>query len=345
MAVFADPGSILSEITLIIFLIVIAGFFAGSETALSSCNRIRLRQLADDGGKAALKACAVIDDFDRAIVVILIATNVCHTLAASIGAMLFISLLGEPGTLISTALITLLVFIFADMVPKSIAKERCDGFMLFCAYPLYIVMKILMPLSAFFTLLSDRFKKAHTDKENREPVYTDDELQDIVETVEEEGVFEPEESDIICSAIEFGDLRVSDIYRPNGKVVSLPADLDEESLKEKLLSVKYSRIPLYRGDKNNYVGFLRSEEYLAALVGGRAKQVKKYVSPARYVAFDAPLATVFESMGKNRCHLMFVRGENKSTVGIITMEDLLECIVGEINDFDDASVSKRRSAE
>jgi len=342
MAALGSPGGLSAEIVLIILLIVSAGFFAGSETALSACNRIRIRQLADDGKKAAVTACRIIDDFDRAIVVVLIATNVCHTLAASVAAIMFIGLLGDVGTLVSTVLITLTVFIFADMLPKSIAKERCDSFVLFCAYPLFAFMKLLYPLSSLFTLISGVFKKAHTKSE---PVYTDDELQDIVETVEEEGVFEPEESEIICSAIEFGDLLASDIYLPCEKVVSLSVNTPDDEIKEQLISVKYSRIPLYRDDPYDFIGFLRAEEYLVSLISGSRRSIRKFISPPRYVAFDTPLASVFESMGKYRTHLMFVRDGEGRTIGIITMEDLLESIVGDINDSDDGSALSQRRDE
>ena len=337
------PGSFIGRLLLMILLILIAGFFAGAETALTACNRIRLHQLAEDGGKAAKKACEVLDNYDRALVVILIATNICHTLAASVGALLFIDLLGDAGSVVSTVLITLLAFIFADTVPKNIAIARSDGFVLFSAYPLDFFMRVFYPLAWFFTLLSDRFKKRHTGK--KEPSFTDDELTDIVETVEEEGGLEHEESSIIRSAIEFGDLKVSDIYRPIDKVVSLSVRLPEKEIREALISVKYSRVPLYRDNPKSFIGFLRAEEYLVAVLGGRHPDIKRFISSPLYVSADTPLATAFEEMGKRRCHLLFVRGEGKRTLGIVTMEDLLESIVGEINDSDDTSASEKGRAK
>lgn len=343
LAAAITPGAFTGRLILIILLILLAGFFAGSETALTACNRIRLRQLAEDGGRAAKKACAVIDNYDRAIVVILIATNICHTLAASVGALLFIDLLGDAGSVISTVLVTLLAFIFADTVPKNIAMARSDSFVIYSAYPLSFFMRLFYPVAALFTLLSDGFKKRHADK--KEPAFTDDELTEIVETVEEEGGLEHEESSIIRSAIEFGDLKVSDIYRPLDKVVSLSVRLPEKEIKDALISVKYSRVPLYRDNPNSFIGFLRAEEYLVAVLGGKQPDLKRFVSAPLYVSFDTALATVFEEMGKRRCHLFFVRGEDKHTLGIVTMEDLLESIVGDINDSDDTSASEKGRAK
>ena len=343
LAAAVTPGAFIGRLFIIVLLILLAGFFAGAETALTACNRIRLHQLAEDGGRTAKKACKVLENYDCALVVILIATNICHTLAASVGALLFIDLLGDVGSIISTVLITLLAFIFADTVPKNIAISRSDSFVLYSAYPLDFFMHVFYPLAALFTILTDRFKKKHADK--KEPAFTDDELTDIVETVEEEGGLEHEESSIIRSAIEFGDLKVSDIYRPLDKVVSLSVRLPEKEIRDALISVKYSRIPLYRDNPKSFIGFLRAEEYLVAVLGGKHPDLKRFVSAPLYVSADTPLATVFEEMGKRRCHLFFVRGEDKHTLGIVTMEDLLESIVGDINDSDDTSASEKGRAK
>lgn len=339
MAAALTPGAFIGRLISVILLILLAGFFAGAETALTACNRIRLHQLAEDGSKTAKRACDVLENYDRAIVVMLIATNICHTLAASVGALLFIDLIGDAGSVVSTILVTLLAFVFADTVPKNIAIARSDSFVLYSAYPLSFFMRVFYPVAVLFTKLSDSFKKRHAAK--KEPAFTDDELTEIVETVEEEGGLEHEESSIIRSAIEFGDLKVSDIYRPLDKVVSLSVRLPENEIKDALLSVKYSRVPLYRDNPHSFIGFLRAEEYLVAVLGGRHPDLKRFISAPLYVSSDTPLATVFEEMGKRRCHLFFVRGENKRTLGIVTMEDLLESIVGEINDSDDTSPNER----
>ena len=173
-------GGIAGRVLLIVFLILIAGFFAGAETALAACNKLRIRQMAENKEKRAKIACRIFDNYDSAIVVILIATNIAHVLSASAGALLFISLIGDIGSLISTVIITLLVFIFADTIPKNVALVRCDSFMLNSAYPLYIVMKISAPISAVFTFLSRRLKKRLAKHAGKEPIYTDGELSDIV---------------------------------------------------------------------------------------------------------------------------------------------------------------------
>ena len=335
-ALAADSRGIAAPLILIFILILFSAYFSSAETAYSYCNRIRIKQLAEDGDKRASAAVKILDNFDRALVTILIGNNVVNTLAASVATVLCISLWGNAGSVISTVVLTLIFYVLAETMPKSFAMARSDTYCLTIAYPTLALIKLLAPLSIGFTRLSDALKRKMAKLAPEAPEYTDDDLQTIVESVEEEGGFDAEESEIICSAIEFGDVRAGDVLCPKEKVVSLSVALSKEELKERLISIKYSRIPVYKDDPDVFIGFLRSEEYLVAVINNRDTELKRFISPPMYVSEDTRLATVFEDMGKHKCHLAFVRNAERKIIGIVTMEDVLEQIVGDINDSDDS---------
>ena len=341
----SDHSQIIIPLLIVFIMMIFSAFFSSAETAYSYCNRIRIKQLAEDGDKKAIKAHRVLENFDRTLVTILIGNNICNTLAASVATILFINLLGNAGSLLSTVVITLVFYVLAETMPKSFAKENCDAYALQIAGFTSVLIKLFTPLSAVFSALSELLKKKISKYTPETPEFTDDDLQVIVESVEEEGGFDAEESDIICSAIEFGDVRVSDVFCPLEKVVSLSVHLSPEEMKKSLISIKYSRIPVYKNDPEVFFGFLRAEEYLVAIINNGGADIKKFISSPMYVSEETRLATVFEDMGKHKCHLAFVRNAERKIVGIITMEDVLEQIVGDINDSDDSSSVGIRGAK
>ncbi len=345
LAAITSPERVLGGLALIFVLMLFCAFFSSAETAYSFCNKIRIKQLAESKNKRAKAAMKIVDDFDGALVAILVGYNICNTLAASAATVMFISLLGNIGTLVSTIAITLMFYIFAETFPKSFAKANCDTYALAIAYPTMFFIKLFLPVSFVLTALSDALKKKISRLFPASPEFTDDDLQSIVESVEEEGGFDREEGDIIRSAIEFGDLKAKDVLCPKEKVVSLSVRLPESSIVETLLSVKYSRIPVYRDNPDIYIGFLKAEEYLVSVINGKKTDVRRFIFPPMYVSEETRLATVFEEMGKHKCHLAFVRNTEREVVGIVTMEDVLEEIVGDINDSDDSQIAAQNDGE
>ena len=346
MAALSASGytQIIIPLIIIFVMMIFSAFFSSAETAFSYCNRIRIKQLAEDGDRKAIKAHRILENFDKALVTILIGNNICNTLAASVATILFISLLGNAGSLVSTLVLTLVFYVLAETMPKSFAKENCDTYALKIAGFTSFLIKLFTPLSAVFSALSELVKKKISKYTPEQPEFTDDDLQVIVESVEEEGGFDAEESDIICSAIEFGDVRVCDVFCPLDKVISLSVRLSPEELKKSLISIKYSRIPVYKDDPEVFFGFLRAEEYLVSIINNSNADIKKFISSPMYVSEETRLATVFEDMGKHKCHMAFVRNAERKIVGIITMEDVLEQIVGDINDSDDSGSVEIRGA-
>ncbi len=327
-----DGGSGRSILILVLF--VFSAFFSASETALSYCNRIRIRQLAETGNKRAKKADKLIGHFDDVIVAILVGNNICNTLLASVCTFLFIDLMGDIGSLVSTVVMTLLVFIFGETFPKTVAKVNCDTFVLALASFLGVYAKLISPITFIFTKTTDFLKRKLIGK--KRPSLTDDDFCDIVENGQEEGILEPEESEIIQGAVEFSDLTVNSVYRSLDKVFWISLSEPRETLRDRLLEAHYSRVPVKRDPSGQFIGFLRTKEYLLALLRGEPNDPTKYISPAHFVTPDTLLTTAFEEMSHKKCHMFFVReADKRKLIGILTLEDVLEELVGDIYDEND----------
>lgn len=322
--------------TLICVLILLSALFSATETAFSFCNKIRIRQLSEAGNKHARRAEKILDRYDDALVAILVGNNIVNTLLASMSALLFIDLLGDIGSLVSTITITLIVFIFAETIPKNIAKVNCDGYTMASAGIFRLYMMLIFPITFLFTSFTNFLKKKLM--KNDTAALTDDDFVDIVDSGEEEGILEPEESEIIRSAVEFSDLTVESVYKPIEDAVTVTLPLSPEQLQKELLEAHYSRVPVRKANGSGFAGFLRSREYLLASLRDGASTVdfKKFLSPCVYVTTGTLLSTAFEEMCRKKCHMVFVRSaEDKRVLGILTLEDVLEELVGDIYDESD----------
>lgn len=316
-------------------LIISGGVFSGAETAFSYCNRTRLKTLAAEGSKSAARVTAILNKYDKTIVTLLIIINILHVTAASVSAVLAIELFGDYGSVISTVALTIIVFLFSETIPKNIAKANSDAYAMAITPLIMLLSFIFTPISAVFTFIGNLLKKALRRGE-KAPTMTEDELSMVIENVEEEGVLEPEESRIIRSAIEFGDLRAKDVMTARDEVVAADLSMSGDELRALILDVKYSRLPLCDGNLDNIVGVLQTSDYLSALLGNPDARSSDYiVSPFR-VPPDLKLNPLFEGMTRRRTHLAVVIGIGGVTMGVVTMEDILREIVGDSFDIDDA---------
>ena len=326
------------SIILILCLIPFAGFFAGSETAFSFCNEARIRAMAENGSRRAKRLCRVLDDFDRTIVTLLIIINIIYITVSAIATVTVVKLMqSDVGSVVATLASTLLVFLFSETFPKNIARVNADKWALFAAYPISFFKILLAPLSALFTFIGESFKKL-LPKKQALPDVTEDEFEEMVENVEDEGLIEPVEKDIIKSTIHFGDILAGQIMTPAEKVVTVPLDISAEDLKGLLIAEKYSRIPVTDGGIDNIVGVLPSGKALYRLTSGTFLNVADLMTRPYFIRSDIPVSKVFEGMSGRRTHLAVVAEAGK-TLGIVTMEDILEEIAGEIYDEDEQEVS------
>lgn len=331
--------SIPRSIVLLIILLIAGGFFSGSETAFSYCNSVRIKLLAEDGNKSAKRVVWITENFEQTVVTLLIAINIIHIIAASTATIMAVKLLGSIGSVVATAVLTILVFLFSENIPKNIARANPDAFSLAVSLPVKWFIYLLWPFAQFFMLIGRLAKKLMRIK-NDTPSLTEDEFAEIVESAGDDGLMEPEETEIIKSAIEFGDLTVGDVMTRREEISAIPINVSMTGLKNILLEEKFSRFPVYDGNIDHIVGVLQSANCLWKLVQGIPFRMKGVLSKPYFVSPNTRLDEVFKEMGQKRTHFAIVRSEEGKTIGIITMEDILEEIVGEIYDEDDDSFTE-----
>ncbi len=314
-------------------LVIMSGFFSMSETAFAYCNRIKLKVKADDGNKSAKLALNIVENFDNSLITILIGNNIINILSSTIATVIGIFLFKENGTLVATVFTTVVVLLFGEIIPKNIATVWSDKIALITCYPIYFFKIILFPLSivymGFLKLLNKIFK---TDK--KDPVITEDEFTDIIESIEEEGLIEEEESDIIQSAVDFGDITIKEIYTKLENVVAIDINSSKDQITQTLLEENYSRIPVYSSKPDNIIGILHVRTYLKQVMTKKDYSIKKTLIKPFFVNVDSKIDDVFEEFRKKKMHIAIVVDNNKKVIGMVTMEDVLEELVGEIDEVE-----------
>ena len=318
----------------IFVLILLSAFFSATETAFSFVNKIRIQHSVENGDKKAKTVLYIIEHFDNALTAILICNNVVNLGCSSIATMLCLRIWGEIGPAIATGLTTLLVLTFGEVIPKCLAKEHCDNFAMKTAGILKFLTILLTPLVFIFIKLKSLALKIAGSKDDA-PSVTENELKYIVESIEEEGVLEESESEMVRSALDFDEKTAEEILTPRVDVVFINIEDTPEKIKEIIIENRYSRIPVYENTTDNIVGILHTRDYLELLADGNAPELKKIIQPPFFVFKSQQLSKILSSFKKTRDHMAIVTDEYGGTLGIVTMEDLLEEIVGDIWDEDE----------
>lgn len=324
-----DPASCI----LYLFFLLCSAYFACCETAYTAVSKVRLRTMADKGNKRAVKALWICDRFDKTLTTILIGNNVFHASCASLSALLAMRQFGEEHVIYGTIITTLIVYLFAEMIPKSLAKSRSEGIALFFASSMYLLVLLLTPVSALFSGISSILSKFFSPDETK--TVTEEELISIIETIEDEGVLEPEKQALVNSAMEFRDKLAEDIMIPIEEVVTVSSTTPLGELAEKIKALPYSRLPVYEGSKDNVVGILPVNVFLSNYVAGKPFLLRKILLKPYVIDRKTELFALLQRMRLNKLHMVFVMDENHKKVGMITMEDLLEELVGDIQDESD----------
>ena len=318
----------------ILLLVLLSGFFSATETAFSFVNKIRVQQSVDAGDKKAKTTLYVIDRFDKALTTILICNNIVNLGCSSIATVLCLRLFGDIGSAIATGLTTLLVLTFGEVIPKCLAKEHCDAFSMKTAGILKGLMILLSPLVFIFMKLRSLALKISGGSDDA-PSVTENELKYIVESIEEEGVLEESESEMVRSALDFDETTAEEILTPRVDVVFISVDDSPEKIKDIIIENRYSRIPVYEGTTDNIVGILHTRDYLEHLADGKAPQLKNMLQPPFFVFKSTQLSKILSDFKRTKIHMAIVTDEYGGTLGIVTMEDLIEEIVGDIWDEDE----------
>ena len=322
----------LVKIAAILTMMVFSALFSSTETAYSSVNKLRLKNYESQGSKKAGKALKLANRFDDVLTAVLIGNNIVNIACSSISTLLFVSIFGSKGAGISTAVITVLVLVFCEVLPKSYAKKNSEKLALAFASPLSALVTVLKPLVVIFNKLSSLVAK-----EDNSPSVTEDELKYMIDEIEEQGVIEEQESELVKSALEFDETAVSEILIPRVKVVGVEAGASIAEIKELFSSEMYSRLPVYEKSLDNIIGIITNKAFFKMLVEGR-EDVASLIQEVPHVAESALISEAMRSMQRAKVHLAVVTDQYGGTEGIITLEDIIEELVGEIYDEDDEIV-------
>lgn len=316
---------------------MLSAFFSSTETAYSSVSQIRLKSYADNGSKKAKKAYRISENYDKALSAILVGNNIVNIAASALSTLLFVSFFGEAnGTILSTVVLTVVILIFGEVLPKNIAKENSEKVAMAFSTPLYLLMVLLSPVTFLLMKLSDLAKKiASKGKTEKEPTVTEDELKYIVESIEDEGVLEEQESELVQSALDFDEKTAADILTPRVDMTAIDINDPPEKIREIVLRERYSRIPVYRDSIDNIFGILHTRDYLEALLKTESPKLNELIQPAFFIHRSRALPSILADFKYKRLHIAVVTDDYGGTLGIVTMEDLLEQLVGEIWDEDE----------
>ena len=329
-----DPWS---TIAICVVLLLLSAFFSSTETAFSSVSKIRLKNLADNGNKKAKTALYVAERYSKALTTILVGNNIVNIANFALATVFFVNIFGEAqGTVISTVVITIVVLIFGEVLPKNIAIDNAEKICITFAPVLKFLMVLLTPLSIILMGINKLYKKLARNSNHQEPSVTEDELKYIIESIEEEGVLEQQESELVQSALEFDEKTAEEILTPRVDMVAIDIDDPVEEITELVLKERYSRIPVYRDNIDKIIGVLHTRDYLEALINNNEKpNIEAMLQPAHFIYKTKKLSALLADFKYNKIHLAVVTDDYGGILGIVTMEDLLEQIVGEIWDEDE----------
>lgn len=328
-----DDGSRLPWI-IAVLLLFCAAFFAVAETAYASCPRSRVKAAAERGDARAKTALLILDDFDKAISTLLICTNIVHIATASIVTVAVTKLWGLSAVSISTIVTTIVVFFAGEMLPKSIAKKYSEPLALATGPVLRFLMKVFTPLSALLTWIGQSAAKLTPDET---PVsFTEDELYDIIEDMTEEGSLDEQQGELISSALQFGEVTVESVLTPRVDLVAVDISSRLENILAVIKTTNHSRLPVYEGSIDNIIGVLQIRKFIKAYLRlGNNLDLRPLMDEVFFIHQSTNIDELLPVMSKRKLNMAVVTDNYGGTLGIVTVEDILEELVGEIWDEDD----------
>lgn len=324
----------MSKIISIVVLVIFSAYFSATETAFTSVNRIRIKNLANDGDKKAREVLDLTEKFDSMLSTILVGNNIVNIAMSAIATVLFMELYPVYGATIATAVITVLVLIFGEISPKSLAKENPEKFAMFSTPFLKFFMVLLAPVNWIFGCWKKLLAKLF-NADGVNPI-TEDELLTIVEEAETEGSIDTDQSELIQNAIEFNDLEAWDVLTPRVDIKAIEIDETQDEIAELFLNTGFSRLPVYEDDLDNIVGVLNQKDF-HNYIRGTDTPVSEYVKPVIFVAGSMKIAQLLKRLQTVKTHIAIIVDEYGGTSGLVTMEDIIEELVGEIYDEHDAA--------
>ena len=321
-----------AQLAIMLFCIIMSAYFSATETAFSTFNRAKLKPLAERGNKKASKVLKIAENYDKLISTVLIGNNIVNIALASLGTLVFVNLIGDAGATVSTMVITVLVLIFGEISPKSIAKDCPEKFAMFAAPLIGFLVKVFTPLNFIFSqwkkLLAKMFRIQSDSKMSQEELLT------IVEEASQDGGIDSGEGDLLRNAIEFTELRAEDILTHRVDLEGVSVEATKEEIAAAFTETKYSRLLVYKENMDSIVGVIHQKDLYSG-TGLTKKPLKDIIAPAIYIHQFEKISDILKTLQREKSHVAVVVDEYGGTLGIVTMEDILEELVGDIWDEHD----------
>lgn len=321
---------------IIIFCIFATFFFSTSETALALCNKFKIQVEAEEGKKVSKLLLKIISRYERALTTVLVSHNIASVIISTLSTILFYKYLKDTGlndyaSLISSIIMTFVVYILGDVLPKTIAKAIPDTISKIVAYPIYFLMIIFSPITIFFELFVLIIEKIF--KEKSDETFTSEDLEKVLEHSSEDGSLEEEQVEIIQSALEFADTSAKDILTRRKKIFALDINkLDVDSLNKYIINSSYSRIPIYEDTLDNYIGSLNVKSYIKEYLINPNINIRDILQDPYRVPNKIMLVDLLSGFKKHHTHIAMVENKDGHIIGMVTMQDVLEELVSDISE-------------
>ena len=321
------------EVLAIVVLIILSAFFSSSETAYAAANGMRIKRRMEEKNSLVNRfAYYIYENYGNALTSILIGNNLVNTAASAIMTVIVIEMLGDGYEWVATVVMTVLLLIFGEIMPKVLAKQVADVYTAVVAMPLRIFMMITKPVIVVVMWVVGIVSKLWEKSIPEGPAVTEDDLENIIDTAEDEGVIDEERSDLLQSALDFDDVMAYEIITPRVDMVAIDIDDSFEQIMEIANESTFSRIPVYEDTVDNIIGILHLNHLFKKMIDEEEVNIRELLMPAYFVHKTMTLQNVLEEMKKHNSHMVIVTDEYGETVGVLTMEDVLEQLVGDIWD-------------
>jgi putative hemolysin len=318
--------------------IVLVAFFSSAEAAFSSANKIRLKNYVEENHRGSKRVNYIMENLDRVLLTVLVANRVTSIVAVAFLADIATTMLGERAGLIAAIIVmTVLLLIFGEILPKSIAKEHAESLSIRYAGIVYALMKLLSPITTLFNAVKESVAKRFTNG-TVVPAVTEEEIKVMIDLSEEEGIIDNKEKELIHRSLDFDEILVGEIFTPRSDMVAVEVNQPIEAIRDVFLEEKYSRIPVYEEDIDNVIGILSESDFFSELVQQKDINIRALLRKPLFVMESMKISDLLPELQKSRVHMAIVIDEFGGTAGLITLEDIIEQIVGEIWDEHDEAV-------
>ena len=328
-------GSLYIYIIGIIVCVMLSAFFSASEMSFSACNKVRLEHESDNGNKRASVAFKIANKFDDAISAILVGNNLVNIAASSMGSIAVMMILSEQYAWVSTAIITILVVIFGETIPKISSKKNATNFAMKFAYPVRTLMIILKPVTFIVVSLVNLITNMLPDVEEEDTDAALEELHTMIDIAEDEDVLDEDASELVSAAIDFADIAASEVMTARVDIIAIDIDDPWEEILRTIDASPYSRIPVYEDSVDHVIGILSLNRFLKAMIDQDKVEIRSLLLPTCYVYKTMRLPAVLSSLRNAQQHIAVVTDEYGGTLGVVSMEDVLEELVGDLWDETD----------